>query len=73
MWLGTGMFSLFITLIVAIAMSGFKLNFGFLKNMSGYAGLFVFGAVLILVLNQLDKYFILQKGDIHPFAKGSDT
>jgi hypothetical protein len=55
-WLfGLGIFLLVIAFIVAIVFSGFKLEMGFLKNMSAYAGLFLFGAAFIIVLNILEK------------------
>jgi hypothetical protein len=60
-WLGTGIFFLMIAFIVAIAMSGFKLQLGFLEQMSGYTGLLVFGAVFLVVLNRLEKRIFHKK------------
>jgi hypothetical protein len=55
-WLfGLGIFLLVIAFIVAIVFSGFKLEMGFLKSMSAYAGLFLFGAAFLIVLNILEK------------------
>src|SRR4051812_13168288 len=38
-WLGVGIFFMVIAFIVAIAFTGYKLDFGFLNSMSGYKGL----------------------------------
>jgi hypothetical protein len=39
-------------------MTNFKLNFGVLRFISGYPGLFVFGALFILALQWIDKKLI---------------
>lgn len=57
-WFGVGIFFLLICFVVAIAMSGATFNLGFLRDMSGYAGLFVFGVAMIIVFNWADKRFI---------------
>jgi hypothetical protein len=55
-WLiGLGIFLLVIAFMVAIAYSGFKLEMGFLKKISAYTGLFLFGAAFILVLSIFEK------------------
>jgi hypothetical protein len=55
-WLfGLGIFLLVVAFIVAIVFSGFKLEMGFLKSMSAYTGLFLFGAAFLIVLNILEK------------------
>ena len=54
-WLIAGVLLLSIAMIVAVALTGFQPGLGFLKGMSAYAGLFVFGAAFILFLNGLDK------------------
>jgi hypothetical protein len=54
-WLGLGILFTVICFIVVVAMTGFKLQMGFLKEMSGYAGLFIFATVFIIVLNWLEK------------------
>ena len=61
-WLIAGVLLLTIAMIVAVVLSGFKPGLGFLKGMSAYAGLFVFGAAFILFLNGLDKR-ILSKSE----------
>ena len=71
-WFAIGIVLLMISFIVAVVKSGltvnqgflFTMNMGFLKNIAGYTGLFVFGVVFIIILNQLEKKFISQKGDI---------
>jgi hypothetical protein len=54
-WLGIGILLSVLALIVAIGMTGFKLNFGFLSAMSSYKGLLVFATVLMIALHFLDK------------------
>jgi len=60
-WLGFGIFLTLIAFVVAIAMTGFNLNFGFLKAMADYKGLLIFGVVFIGVLNWLDKKLLRDK------------
>lgn len=55
---GFGIFMMLITLIVAIAFTGFSLELGFLKAMSDYKGLVVFGIAFVIFLNWLDKKLI---------------
>jgi hypothetical protein len=55
LWFGLGIFFLLIAFVVAIVMSGFKLNLGFLSGVSSYSGLFVFGVAFIGLLNLLEK------------------
>jgi hypothetical protein len=57
-WLGLGLFSLVISLIVALALTNFKLSFGAFRFFAGYPGLVVFGIAFILVLNWIDKRII---------------
>lgn len=57
-WFGVGIFLLLICFVVAIAMTGATFNLGFLRDMSGYAGLFVFGVAMIIVINWADRRFI---------------
>lgn len=54
-WLGTGIFLTVIALIVAALMTGFKLDFGFLKGMSSYKGLFAFGIAAVIVWQFFEK------------------
>lgn len=60
-WFGTGIFILLIAFVGTILYTGFKIDFGFLKDFSGYAGPFVFGAGFILLLHWLDKRLIQKK------------
>ena len=48
-------------------MSGFKPGLGFLKGISPYAGVFVFGVAFILFLNRLEKK-LLSKGGISLYS-----
>ncbi|MBA4056551.1 MAG: hypothetical protein C0490_17685 [Marivirga sp.] len=65
-WFGAGTFLLFAALVTAVIMSGFKPNLGFLKNMSSYLGLFIFGVSFILILNFLEKRIIPHR---NPFSE----
>ena len=60
-WLGTGIFFLTIAFGVAVFITGFKAYFGFLTDISAYAGIFAFGAVFIMILNRLDKKLLTDK------------
>ena len=75
-WLGVGIFFLIASCMTAMWMSGIKLNLNFrftdlvfLKNISGYAGLFAFGVIFVIVLNQLDKKILSPKRDMHSQMK----
>ncbi|HEV8513874.1 MAG TPA: hypothetical protein VGQ59_11385 [Cyclobacteriaceae bacterium] len=57
-WLGLGLFSFIITLIVALAVTDFKLSFGAFRFFAGYPGLVCFGIAFILLLNWIDKKII---------------
>jgi hypothetical protein len=57
-WLAIGVFLLIISVIVATVLSGFHPSLGLLKGMSGYAGVFAFGVIFILLLNRIDKKFL---------------
>ena len=61
-WLGLGLFSFVIALIVALALTDFKLSFGAFQFFAGYPGLIIFGIGFILLLNWLDKK-IIQKAE----------
>jgi hypothetical protein len=54
-WLAIGVFLLTVSVIVATVLSGFRPSLGLLKGMSGYASVFAFGVVFILLLSRLDK------------------
>ncbi len=43
---------------VAVALTGFKINFGVLKFISGYPGLFIFGTAFIMGLHWIDRKVI---------------
>ena len=54
-WLGFGIFLSVITFIVAIVLTDFTLDLGFLKNLSNFKGVLIFGGCFILALHWLDK------------------
>jgi hypothetical protein len=60
-WFGAGIFFMVVALIVTIYYTGFKFDLGFLKGMSAYTGLFVFGIAFILLLNVLEKRIVPRK------------
>lgn len=60
-WLGTGLFSLLVAFIGTIVYTGFRLNLGFLEEMSGYSGLFVFGVAFIILLHWVDRRILSSK------------
>ena len=60
-WFGAGIFLMVVALIVAIAFTGFKINAGFLTNMSEFKGVIIFGIAFIAFLNWVDKRLIRHK------------
>ena len=56
-----GGLSFIIGLVVTIAMTGFKLNLGFLNALSDYKGLFFFGIVFIVLINVIDRQLLRKK------------
>lgn len=60
-WLGFGIFLTVITFIVAIMMTNFQFDFGFLNGLSNFKGVLIFGACFILALHLLDKRLIRGK------------
>lgn len=58
LWLGLGISGFVIAAIITIILTGFNPGAGAFKFLSGYAGLFAFGIVFILLLNFFDKKFI---------------
>lgn len=63
-WLCAGIILLIIAMVVAITFTGFKISAGFLSGISPYKGLFVFGAIFIVLLHWVDRKFIRAKSDI---------
>lgn len=59
MWLGIGLFAFIIATIISISMTHFKFDFGALGFINTYGGLLVFGAVLIMGLQWLDKKLVI--------------
>ena len=59
-WLTFGVVFLSIGLIVTVVLAGLQLQLGFLKDISAYAGVFVFGVILILAFNFFEKRTLLK-------------
>src|SRR6478735_5333472 len=57
-WFGLGIFIMFIASAVAVLMTDFKLDMGFLKGLSSFKGLISFGIFFIGLLHWLDKKLI---------------
>jgi hypothetical protein len=57
-WLGLGLFSFVIALLVAFALTGFKLSAGAFQFLAGYPGFIIFGIAFIALLNWVDKRVI---------------
>ena len=60
-WLSFGVVFLLVGLVVTAAVAGLQFQLGFLKEMSGYAGLFVFGIAVIIAFNWLEKKTLSKK------------
>jgi hypothetical protein len=48
-------------LIITIVVTGFKPDFGFLNEIADFKGIFIFGAVFIILINILDKQLMRKK------------
>ncbi len=57
-WLYTGLVACFVAMIVAVLLTDFKINFGALRFISGYPGLFVFGILFVLALQWVDRKIV---------------
>lgn len=53
-----GGFSLVVAFVVAVAMSGFEPNAGFLTGIADYSGLFVFGIGFVLFLSYMERHLL---------------
>src|SRR5882762_3140380 len=58
LWFGLGLFVFIAGAVVAAMLANFKLNFGALKIISGYPGLFLFGLAFIALIHYIDKKFL---------------
>jgi hypothetical protein len=58
---GIGIFLMIIALVATVLYTEFTLRLGFLEEMSGYTGLFVFGVAFIILLNWLDKHILIRR------------
>lgn len=54
-WLGFGVLFLIIGLALTAILAGLQFHLGFLLEMSAYAGVFIFGSVMIVLFNWLEK------------------
>jgi hypothetical protein len=54
-WLTFGVVFLLVGLIVTAALAGLKFELGFLEEMSGYAGVFIFGIATIIGFSWMEK------------------
>ncbi len=61
LWFGVGISLFSIATIFTILLTNFKISFGALKFVSGYPGLFIFGAGFVLLLHWLDKKLVRPK------------
>jgi hypothetical protein len=55
MWLSFGIIFLLVGLIVTAGLAGLRFELGFLKEMSGYAGVFIFGIAIIIAFSWIEK------------------
>lgn len=60
-WFFSGLFVLLISAAATIVLTGFKLDFGFLKPMADHKGLAVFAVIFIVFLNWLDRRLVRAK------------
>lgn len=60
-WIAAGIFLTVIALIVALAMTKVKWNTGAFTFISEYYGLFLFGIAFVLMLQWVDKKFVLKQ------------
>jgi hypothetical protein len=57
-WMGLGLFSFVVALLVALALTNFKLSAGAFQFLAGYQGLIIFGIAFIALLNWVDRKII---------------
>lgn len=61
LWFAAGILFLAVSFALTLRFIGFHLDFGFLTVMADYKGLAIFGVILILFLNWLDKKLVREK------------
>lgn len=61
LWFGAGILFFIIAFIATVLYTGFRFDLGFLKVMSDYKGLAVFGIAFMVLLNWLDKKLVKGK------------
>lgn len=60
-WMAAGIFLIFVTLIVSLALTKIHWTTGAFTFLSGYSGLVIFGIVFILLLQWVDKKIIKKR------------
>jgi hypothetical protein len=60
-WFGAGILFLIVCFVGTLLYTGAKIDLGFLKDWSGYAGPLVFGACFILLFQWLDRRIVQKK------------
>jgi len=58
-----GIFTI-LTLVIAVIMTNFKANLGFLNGVSSYKGVILFGFAFVILLQWLDKIVVRKKESI---------
>jgi hypothetical protein len=57
-WLYAGFVACVLAMVVAVVLTGFKVNFGALKFISGSLGLVVFGVLFVIALQWVDRKMV---------------
>lgn len=60
-YFGVGVLLIFAGFGISIALTGFTLDWGFLKSLSNYKGMFIMGTILVILFNLIDIKLIRQK------------
>jgi hypothetical protein len=61
LWLAAGILVLIISFGVTVYFTGLKFEWGFLKGISSYKGLFFFGIAFVVLLNWFDQRIVRNK------------
>ncbi len=68
LWLMFGVLFLIVGFITATIVAGLTFELGFLREISGYSGVFLFGAGFIFLLNWLEKRFVSKHESSSPYS-----
>jgi hypothetical protein len=63
LWLLLGVTFLVVGFVIAFVVSGLQFEFGFLKQISSYSGVFIFGAIVIVIFNWVEKRLLHLRED----------